>query len=339
MPLRKFFRCFVCGIFFVGSWSYAQDFKILHEDDPLYKEIMPIAVSIKDALLNKDSGKLGQHCHNELRKQFIGDDASPYFKKYVFGDDETAGGSRRSLHQIIKGAKKLKIELVAYLVYSNNSVWVYFYDESERKINFTTFLTDYDDVKWCGENVVMASLKRTKEGWKLFSGRLSRVPFHKILREQDPLYKEIMPIAESIKEAILQKDIDGLVKHCAKELKGSTLELYKRPYYQEYIFGETQQKTPSIYQSIREAKQLRVELVVYADDLVGVYFYDESKRKVNLFTILTALDDIKWCIKNLEKVFLSRTEEGWKIEQRRHFFFLETDSWQYRYTTYGDYEY
>ena len=124
---------------FVYIWIISQGSNVLAngqvvpENSALHKELMPVAVKWKNAVLNKNVTVLVNYALPEYKKNVaskLKDNNSDLYR--IFFKD------KNSFYEILRRSKRLKIVLVKHkgLEEAGKGVSIYYYDEARIKIAF-----------------------------------------------------------------------------------------------------------------------------------------------------------------------------------------------------------
>lgn len=142
--------------------------KILSKESKVYKEVMPIAILLKDAVVNKRVDILSQYSNPDPLYgygKYLKDINSEEYK-YLYDDAWNKGlnPKRRSVYKILSTAKQLEIILEEYKLKEKVYVITYYYDATKIKLKLP--LTDKQAELW-GIDFVTCRFVRTEEGWKV----------------------------------------------------------------------------------------------------------------------------------------------------------------------------
>lgn len=137
---------------------------VLRNDADLYKQVMPHAIALKEAVLARQINVLINYSSPDplySYAEFLSDKTSEEYK-YLYDDkwNINAMPSRKSIYSVLKSAKKLTIILES----TNGVVTVYYYDAT--KIRLTVPLSKNMAAMW-GRQFVTCRLVHTEKGWKV----------------------------------------------------------------------------------------------------------------------------------------------------------------------------
>lgn len=118
------------------------DCNVISEQSSLYKELIPIVLGWKEALLSKDFQKLASYALTDQQKYVLShlrDNKSDLYR-YLYKE-------KHSVHNLLKGSKTLRIVLVECAEESHTgfgpTVEVYYYDQDKLKLKFPISMVQY----------------------------------------------------------------------------------------------------------------------------------------------------------------------------------------------------
>ena len=152
----------ICLGFFLFGWLTFQvdnaiaEREVVCKDDSLYKELMPVAIKWKDAVLNKQVQILGSYALPEARKAVISDLRnvnSDLYRLFYIGSN--------SFYERLRRAKNLKIVFVKEkeLERFGQGTLVYYYDETRITPKFPLVSVEETSLSEKGEILAMFFFK------------------------------------------------------------------------------------------------------------------------------------------------------------------------------------
>lgn len=142
---------------------------VIEENSPIHKELMPLAILWKDAILTKDFNLISRSVLPENydydKNAFNNQDSELYRFLYNTNFVEKTGKKRKSVYDLLKASKKLKIILVGREPLSVFGVTAYYYDESKIKLKFPLITIQKQNL-WLVKYVACGFIKINTD-WKL----------------------------------------------------------------------------------------------------------------------------------------------------------------------------
>jgi hypothetical protein len=128
--------CFITLSTINSFGAQREDFELISEDHPLYQQLMRAAVTWKDALLSRQIDVLVSFALPEYRKyvsSYLRDQKSDLYS-FLYNE----GYGKKSIYEILKKAKKLRIVIVKHkrLQEFGHGTDFYYYDEARLKVHF-----------------------------------------------------------------------------------------------------------------------------------------------------------------------------------------------------------
>ena len=138
------------------------------EDTKLYQEVLPHALAIRDAILNRRIDILASYSNpNPMYsyKKYIEDPSSEEIK-YLYDDEwnKLFRPEGRSVYQALKDMKKMKIEFVKYIQDGEIIIIAFYYDESKFKLKLP--LTGKQEELW-KVDFFTCRFTKVKNTWKV----------------------------------------------------------------------------------------------------------------------------------------------------------------------------
>lgn len=165
-PMEKFL--IILFLVFQSGNILASEPELLSKESKIYKEVMPIVIGLKDALINKKINLLIQYSNPDplySYAEYLKDVKSEEYK-YLYDDSwrKISNPKQHSVYKILSTAKQLKIVLEEYKLKGKIYVRAYYYDEA--KIKLKTPLSDKQVNLW-GVDFVTCRFVKTEKGWKV----------------------------------------------------------------------------------------------------------------------------------------------------------------------------
>ena len=142
--------------------------KVLNKSSKLYSEVMPIAVALKDAVINRRIDILIKYSNPDplySYAEFLDDKDSEEYK-YLFDDawNKMSKPSRKSVYGVLRNAKELSIILDLNEMHDRQVITAYYYDKTKIKLKVP--LNPKTALLW-GELFVTCRFVNTSDGWKV----------------------------------------------------------------------------------------------------------------------------------------------------------------------------
>ena len=166
MKTNILFALSMLMVVFVGFDN--SDAEVLGKNSKLYREVMPIASAVKDAVINKRVDILIKYSNPDPLygyAEFLMDKDSEEYK-YLFDDawNKTTKPSRKSVYEVLKNAKELSIILELDETKGRHLITAYYYDKAKIKLKLP--LNRKTALLW-GNKFVTCRFVNTNEGWKV----------------------------------------------------------------------------------------------------------------------------------------------------------------------------
>jgi hypothetical protein len=142
---KRYLRILAFGYVVLQTGVALADCKVLSEKSSMYRELMPIVVKWKDALLSKSIKKLAGHALQDQQEWvFLNlNDRKSNLYHYLYEE-------KHSIFHLLQKAKKLRIILVECVkeeyVEFGPGAEVYYFDEEKIKPQFPLIMTKYQEL-------------------------------------------------------------------------------------------------------------------------------------------------------------------------------------------------
>jgi len=142
--------------------------EVLEKGSKLYDEVIPIAIALKDAVINKQVDVLISYSNSDplySYAEYLSDKNSEEYK-YLYDDawNEASMPRRKSVYKILRTARKLEIILEQDEIRGRNIITAYFYDKESIKLKIPL---DRETAMLWGKEFITCRFINTKEGWKV----------------------------------------------------------------------------------------------------------------------------------------------------------------------------
>ncbi len=179
MKVRNTLLCMVLFLIYSPNRVQAEEFYnnnekssegvVIERDSDIYKEVMPLAIRWKDAILNKDFEWILKNVLPEYydpdKEALSNKDSMLYRCLYDSEFVKKENGRGVSVYEFLKNARQLKIVLVGRSPYSPFTIEAYYYDESKSTFEFPLSIEEKNRY-WMTEYVV-SSFAKLDGLWKL----------------------------------------------------------------------------------------------------------------------------------------------------------------------------